>query len=235
MHLKIALAAAAAALAAAAGTAGAAGGGILYTFVGKLTATPSGGHVSLTIDGGNRPALRALLGQPVAQTFSYGSDTEFLHWNDGVPSVVQAGDLDSGDVVRVNVRAPRGSSLATIESTSAKLIGDHGPNPTKPDKPLFLFRGQVVSTGTSSITIEARGGDRRALRLLLGEPRTQTFAVGSSTIYLTWKGIVPTVTSLADVKPGDRVQIRVRAAAGSTLAEVEATTATKVTEHEPGS
>ena len=100
-----------------------------------------------------------MLGHDVDQTFSYGDSTEFLQWTGGVPKVVEAGDLDAGDYVRVNVRAPRGSSLATIESTNATLIGDHGTELTKPDKPEYLFRGEVVSTGSSSVTITARGGE----------------------------------------------------------------------------
>ena len=76
MRMKLVLAAAAAALAALAGAAGAAGKGIVYTFTGKLSATPSNGDISITIQAANLPALRALLGQPVDQTFSYGSSTE---------------------------------------------------------------------------------------------------------------------------------------------------------------
>ena len=48
---------------------------IHYAFVGKLTAVPSNGGVSITVEGGNRAALRAMLGQPVTQTFAYGADT----------------------------------------------------------------------------------------------------------------------------------------------------------------
>jgi FlaG/FlaF family flagellin (archaellin) len=232
--MKLVLAAAAATLAAAAGTAGAAGNGIVYTFMGKLSATPSNGDVSITVQAANPPALRAMLGQPLAQTFSYGSGTEFLQWTDGVPAVVQAGDLDAGDIVRVNVRAPRGSSLAQIEQTDATVVGDHGTGITKPDQPLFLFRGKVTAVGASSITIDARPGDRRARKLLEGQPRSQTFTVGADTIYLRWTGKVPAEISLADVKAGDPVAIRVRADKGSTLPQVEATPATKVVEHEPG-
>jgi hypothetical protein len=236
MRTKLFLAVATAALAGGvAATAGAAGGGVAYSFLGKLTAAPSGGHVSITVEGGNRPALRALLGSPVAQTFSYGDKTEFLQWANGVPKVVQAGDLQSGDWVRVNVRAPRGSSLATLESTAAGLIGDHGTQLTRPDQPDYLFRGTVASVGSSSVSVDVRGGNRRALRLLLGSSRTQTFAVGGSTIYLRWQGKVPTVTDLNDLKSGDKVAIHVRAAAGSTLGQVEATPAAKVAEHEPAS
>jgi hypothetical protein len=234
MRLKLFLAAGTAALAGvAAATAGAAGGGIAYSFLGKLSATPSGGHLSITVESGNRQALRALLGSSVAQTFTYGDKTEFLRWTSGVPKVVQADDLQAGDYVRVNVRAPRGSSLDTIESTAAGLIGDRGTQLTRPDQPDYLFRGTVGAVGSSTLSVEVRGGNRRALRLLLGGSRTQTFAVGGSTIYLLWQGKVPTVTELSDLKAGDKVAIHVRAKAGSTLAQVAATPAAKVAEHEP--
>jgi hypothetical protein len=235
MRMKLFLAAATAALAGVvAATAGAAGGGIAYSFLGKLSAAPSGGHVSISVEGGNRPALRALLGSSVAQTFAYGDKTEFLQWTNGVPKVVQADDLKAGDYVRVNVRAPRGSSLDTIESTAAGLIGDRGTQLNRPDNPDYLFRGTVASVG-SSVSVDVRGGNRRALRLLLGSSRTQTFAVGDSTIFLHWQGKVPTVTQLADLKAGDKVAIHVRAQAGSTLGQVESAPAARVAEHEPAS
>jgi len=234
MHTKVFLAAAVAALAGGiAATAGAAGGGIAYAFVGKLSSAPSGGHVSITVESGNRPALRALLGKPVAQTFSYGAQTEFLQWANGVPKVVQPDDLKAGDYVRVNVRAPRSSSLDTIASTNAGLIGDHGTSLNRPDQPDFLFRGKVAAVGSSTVSLDVRGGNRRALRLLLGSSGSRTFAVGDSTIFLRWQGKVPTVIELADLKAGDPVAIHVRAQAGSTLGQVEATAAAKVAEHEP--
>jgi hypothetical protein len=236
MHMKLLLAAAMAALAGlVAATAGAAGGGIAYSFLGKLSSTPSGGHISISVEGGNRPALRAMLASPVAQTFAYGDQTEFLRWTKGVPKVVAAGDLQAGDYVRVNVRAPRGSSLATIESTNAGVIGDHGTQLNRPDQPDYLFRGKVSAVGAASVTIDVRGGNRRALRLLIASSRTQTFAVGDSTIFLLWQGKVPTVTKLADLKVGDKVAIHVRVKAGSTLDQVEATPAAKVAEREPAS
>ena len=234
MRMKLVLAAATAALAAlGAASAGAAGGGIAYSFLGKLSAAPSEGHISIAVEGGNRPALRAMLGSSVAQTFAYGDKTEFLRWTNGVPKVVQAGDLQAGDYVRVNVRAPRGSSLDTLESTAAGLIGDHGTEPTRPDQPDYLFRGTVSAVGSSAVSVDVRGGNRRALRLLLGSSRTQTFAVGGSTIYLLWAGKVPTVIDRSDLKVGDKVVIHVRAKAGSTLGQVTATPAAKVAEHEP--
>ena len=234
MRMKLFLAAGLAALVGGvAATAGAAGGGIAYSFLGKLASTPSGGHLSITVQSGNRPALRALLGSSVDQTFAYGSETEFLQWTNGVPKVVQAGDLKAGDYVRVNVRAPGGSSLDTVARTNAGVIGAHGIELNRPGKPDFLFRGKVAAVGSSTVSLDVRGGNRRALRLLIGSAGTQTFTVGDSTIFLDWHGKVPTVIGLADLKPGDRVAIHVRAQAGSALSQVEATPAARVAEHEP--
>ncbi len=237
MRSKLVLAVAAAAVvstaAVAATAAGAATGGIRYSFLGKLTGVPDDGRVSISVESGNRPALRALLGKSVEQTFSYGDGTQFLKWTNGVPSAVHAGDLVAGDYVWVHVRAPRGSSLDTLEHTAAGVVGDHGAELSRPDKPLYLFRGKVTSVGSSTVSLAVAGGNRRALRLLVGQSRDQTFAVGGSTIYLSWSGKVPTVIGLSDLKSGDRIVVRVRSEAGSTLAQVEATPAFKVAEHEP--
>ena len=61
--------------------------GIVYSFVGKLSATPSGGKVSISVESGSPAALRAMLGRPVDQTFSYGDSTQFLQWSGGVPKI----------------------------------------------------------------------------------------------------------------------------------------------------
>src|SRR5205814_2682368 len=115
------------------------GGQVRYSFLGQLTTTPSNGGVSINVEGGNRLALRAMLGAPVTQTFAYGTTTEFLKWSHGIPTIVQAGDLAAGDYVTVNVRAPRGSNLAAVEQQQAGIVGDHGTQLFKPSQPLYLF------------------------------------------------------------------------------------------------
>jgi hypothetical protein len=207
--------------------------GIPYLFVGRLTATPSNGGVSITVEGGNRVALRAMLGRPVAQTFAYGGNTEFLQWSKGIPTVVQAGDLAAGDYVLVHVRAPRGASLADIEQQPSPLVGDHSSQLYKPTQPLYLFRGTLTAVGDSSVTLDVRGGNARAMRLLLGQSAGQTFTTGDQTIFLLWQGKVPTVISLSQLKVGDRVVVRIRAGKGSTLAQVESTAAVHVGDREP--
>ncbi|HSX21630.1 MAG TPA: hypothetical protein VLE97_02510 [Gaiellaceae bacterium] len=206
---------------------------IRYSFMGQLTAVPSNGGVSITVEGGNRAALRAMLGAPVTQTFDYGSNTEFLQWSDGIPTVVQAGDLKVGDYVWVHVRDDRGATLADIESKQAGLVGDHGATINPPSQPLYLFRGTLTSVQSASVTVHLAGGNARALRLLLGGSADQTFAFGSDTIFLLWQGKVPTVIDAAHLKVGDRIVVRIRADKGSTLAQVESTAAAHIGDREP--
>lgn len=210
--------------------------GIRYSFLGTVTAVPSNGGVSINVEGGNEAALRAMLGAPVTQTFAYGSDTEFLKWSKGLPAIVQASDLAVGDYVWVHVRAPRGSDLAAIEKVDAGIVGDHGTQLYKPDEPLYLFRGKLTAVGSDgSVTVDVAGGNHRAMRLLIGVGRSQTFSTGSGTIFLLWQGKVPSVIDASKLVVGDRIVIRIRAAAGSSLAQVEATAATHVGDREPAS
>jgi hypothetical protein len=207
--------------------------GIRYSFVGQLTAVPANGGVSIVVAGGNGPALRAMLGAPVTQTFAYDTSTEFLQWTKGVPAVVQPSQLSVGDYVRVNIRDRRGSSLEELEAKAASLVGDHGTQLYKPSLKLFLFRGTIASVGGSSVTVTVSGGNHAAERLMLGQPSTQTFTTGDSTIFLLWQGKVPTVIASSELKIGDTVVVRDRATKSSTLAQVEASPARHVGDHEP--
>jgi hypothetical protein len=208
-------------------------GKIRYSFLGQLTATPSNGGVSITVQGGNKPALKAMLGAPVTQTFAYGANTEFLKWSGGIPTVVQPGNLAAGDFVWVHVRAPRGSDLAAIEQTQAGIVGDHGTQLFKPSRPLYLVRGTLTSVGTSTVTVHVTGGNRHALRLLIGASGDQTFTFGDGTIFLLWQGKVPTVIDASKLVVGDRIVVRIRAAQGSSLAQVEATASNHIGDREP--
>jgi hypothetical protein len=237
MHTKIFLATVASALLAAsaafAGNGPARQHGMHYAFLGQLTATPANGGVSITVVGGTRAALRAMLGQPVTQTFAFGTNTEFLKWANGLPTIVQAGDLAAGDYVRVNVRAPRNATLAEIEQQPSGLVGDHGTTLNTPDNPLYEFRGTLSSASSTAVTLHVTGGTRRAMKLLIGQSADQTFTVGGETIFLLWQGKVPTVIDASKLVVGDKVVIRIRADKGSSLAQVEATAANHVGDREP--
>ena len=154
-------------------TGAAQGGGVRthYIFRGHLLATPPANatSISLTVEGGNRIALKKMLGSSVDQTFAVGTGTEFLRWSHGVPTVVHSSDLRAGDWIVVNVRAPHDASLSQIESRPAGIVSDRVAKPNRPTYPLFLFRGRLAApAGTSTVTVDVRGGNRRALRLVLG-------------------------------------------------------------------
>ncbi len=237
MRTRIFLVAAAVALAAAAtafaGNGSGKGNGIRYTFLGQLAATPANGAVPITVEGGNRVALRAMLGQPVTQTFAYDTSTEFLKWANGIPTVVQPGDLAAGDYVRVNVRDARDASLADIEQHAAGIVGDHGTQLFPPTQPLYLYRGTLTSVATTSVAVHVTGGNARGMRLLLGQSADQSFAFDGQTIFLLWQGKVPTVIDASQLKVGDRIVVRVRAAKGSSLGQVESTPAKHIGDREP--
>ena len=89
------------------------------------------------------------------------------------------GDLAADDYVTVNVRADRGASLDDDQGHGRPgIVGDHGQTLTKPNQPLYLFRGTFVSAGGGKVTIDVKGGNRRALRLMIGQAATQTFTIG---------------------------------------------------------
>jgi hypothetical protein len=232
MRVKILIATLAAALLSV-GAASANNGKVRYSFLGTLTTAPNNGGVSINVVGGNKPALRAMLGAPVTQTFAYGSTTEFLKWAAGKPTVVQPSSLAAGEYVWVHVRAPRNTSLADLEKIAAGIVGDHGTQLFQPSKPLYLFRGRLAAVGNGTVTVNVTGGNHRAMRLLLGAGASQTFTYGDSTIFLLWQGKVPTVIDASKLVVGDRIVVRIRAAAGSSLAQVGSTAANHVGDREP--
>src|SRR2546421_3361674 len=115
-----------------------------FIFNGRLLAD-AGGSSSLYVDvnGGNRLALKKLVGQSDNQHFAVDSNTQYLRWSHGVPTVVAESNLVAGDVVSVHVRAARDASLTQIDATPASRVADRGPAPGHAGKPLWLFVGTL--------------------------------------------------------------------------------------------
>lgn len=234
MRYRLFTTAALVALACAAATAALAGGnGRLYQFRGTVVGTGAN-TLTLTVEGGNRAALRAMLGQPQTETFTLGEQSEVLVWSKGIPTVGTLAAVKAGDWVRVNVRAKRNATLADVLATPPGIVGDHGTKPNPPSQPLFLFRGTVAGAPSGGhVALHVTGGNHRALKALVGEPADQTFTYDDGTIFLRWQGKVPTVIDATQLKAGDRVTIRVRAGGRSSLGEIRSTPANRVGEHEP--
>ncbi len=69
---------------------------------------------------------------------------------------------------------------------------------------------------------------------MLGQSLDETFTYDEGTIFLLWQGKVPTVIDPSQLKSGDRITVRVRAARAATLQQVESIPAAHVGDHEPG-
>jgi hypothetical protein len=238
MKLRLMLALAAAALAAVlvGGAAAQTGGhrGQRYSFSGELIAAPGANatNLSLQVETGNRPALKALIGAAQNQVFTLDSRTRVLIWSHGVPHVGSTSELQQGDFVTVNVRAPHDSTLQQLESTPAAAVADHAA--PRGGRPLWLFVGSVGGPQSGGhIALHVTSGNWKALHAMLGQSLDQTFTYDDGTIFLLWQGRVPTVIGPSQLKPGDRITVRIRAPRDASLAQVEATPAAHVGDHEP--
>ncbi len=98
----------------------------LYLFRGTFVSTADG-RVTIDVKSGNRHALRLMIGQPAPQTFSTGPETVFLHWDNRIPTVIDAAGLKAGDRIVIRIRADRGATLAEVETTAAKRVADREP------------------------------------------------------------------------------------------------------------
>jgi hypothetical protein len=210
-------------------------GTINFSFNGRLL-EDAGNSNSLFLDvkGGNKPALRKMLGQGHTQQFAVGPNTQYLRWTHGVPQVVDESNLVADDRVTINVRAPRSDSLAQIESTQSWRVADRGPFGRNPRQPLWLFIGNLqgpAAGGHFSLTMT--DGNHRALKALLGGSLSQTFTYDAHTVFVLWQGGVPHVISPSQLVVGDRVSVRIRAPQRYSLAQVESVPANHVGDHEP--
>jgi hypothetical protein len=211
------------------------GNGRLYQFRGDVVSA-SASSLQISVTGGNHLALKMLIGQSQNETFMLGAKSKILVWSNGVPHVGSAADLKQGDDVTINVRAKGGVSLAELLATPAATVADRGAQNAGRSKPLFLYIGTVAGGQSGGhISLHITSGNWRGLRTMLGQASVdQTFSYDNGTIFLLWQSRVPTVIEPSQLKAGDRITVRVRAARDSTLAQVEATAASHIGDHEPG-
>lgn len=210
-------------------------GAALYIFNGRMLADAgSGSTISVDVNGGNRLALKKLVGQSDSASFAVDANTQYLRWTHGVPTVVPESNLLAGDRVSVRVFADRRASLAQIEATAARRVADSGTSGRFPAQPLWLFRGTLDAPAAGGhLTLHITDGNLRALRAMLGQPLDETFRYDGHTIFVLWQGRVPTVISPGQLHTGDRISVRIRAPQRYSLGQVEQVPANHVGDHEP--
>ncbi len=205
-----------------------------YVFNGEVLSAPgaNAGSLSVQVEGGNHAALKALIGAPQNQVFTLDSGTRVLIARHGVPHVGNTSEIAQGDFVTLTVRAPHGASLQQLTSTPARGVSDHAaPHGARP---LWLFIGSVAGPQSGGhVALHVDSGNWKALHAMLGQSLDQSFAYDDGTIFLLWQGGVPTVIGPSQLKAGDRITVRIRAPRDATLAQVEATPANHVGDHEP--
>ena len=204
-----------------------------YVFNGEVATAPgaNAGSLSVQVEGGNHAALKALIGDAQSQNFTLDATTRVLLYGHGVPHVGNTSEIQQGDFVTVVVRAPHNSSLQQLDGTPAVTVSDHAA--PRGGRPLWLFSGSVGGPQAGHIALHVTSGNWKALNAMLGQPVDQSFTYDDGTIFLLWQGGTPTVIGPSQLKAGDRITVRIRAPRNSTLAQVEATPAARVGDHEP--
>lgn len=207
-----------------------------YSFNGRLSADAgSSPNIFVHVNGGNRLALKKLIGESRDAQFAVDANTQYLRWTHGVPTVVPESNLVAGDRVSVQITAPRRASLAEIEATAAWRVADRGQGGRYPRQPLWLFIGKLNAPASDGhLSLHISNGNLRALRAMLGEPLDETFSYSNRTVFVLWQGRVPTVISPSQLVVGDKISVRIRAPRSFSLAQVEQVPAKHVGDHEPG-
>ena len=96
---------------------------------------------------------------------------------------------------------------------------------------LYQFRGELLATSATSVSVQVEGGNHAALKALIGQSQNETFTTDATTEFLGWSNGVPHVISIGDLKTGDEVQVSTRTKAGASLADIVATPAALVGDH----
>ena len=186
--------------------------GIAYEFRGTAVVAPgpAAAQLQVQVSGGNRPALKALLGAAQPTTFTTAPGTRWIALNGNAPVLAASDTVLAGDRVRVVVRAPRHTPLATLVATPAASVTDLSAA-TRPGGRMFLFGATTAAIDTTArtITVDVDFGNWRGLYALLGQPVRQTFVYDASTVFLKWRRGVPIGIDPGLIHPGDRVTLRV--------------------------
>jgi hypothetical protein len=195
-----------------AGTASAHQRGIAYEFRGEAVVAPGAGatQIQVQVTGGNRPALKALLGAAQPTTFKTDSKTRWIVVVENAPRIGGPQAVLVGDIVRVVVRAPWHTPLADLLLKPAASVTDLSAR-TRPTGRLFLFgaTAAAIDMNAQTITVDVNFGNWRGLFALLGQPVRQTFKYDNNTVFLKWRHGVPFGVDPSKIQPNDPLTLRV--------------------------
>jgi hypothetical protein len=219
------------------GSASAHARGMAFEFRGTAVVAPGSAatQIQVQVTGGNRPALKALLGAAQPTTFTTDSKTRWIAVNGNAPVLGASATVLAGDLVRVVVRAPRHTPLATLVATPAASVTDLSAR-ARPAGRLFLFgaTASAIDTTAHTITVDVNFGNWRGLFALLGQPVHQTFTYDANTVFLTWRHGVPIGVDPSVIHAGVPLTLRVFGATWNTpLATLLATPLWRVKLGEP--
>jgi hypothetical protein len=233
----------AAAPAAAATTKAHAPAGQLYIVSGTIAAAPAASPTALSVQvsGGNRAALRALVGNAAEPlSFAVNRKTSYVAWTASVrgnaPSASTAVAMKVGDPVHLRIRARRHATLANLVARPVRIANDFAAAQRVTGKH-FVFEGRAVAVDATAgtITIDIRHGSYAALNALLGQSATQTFHYDPATLFISWTGRTPHSFLATQIKVGDPITLRTRAGGRTPLATLLAAPLWKVNDREPAS
>jgi hypothetical protein len=211
--------------------------GVAYEFRGTAVTAPGTGatQIQVQVTGGNRPALKALLGAAQPTTFTADAKTRWISVAGNTPMLSASDGVLAGDLVRVVVRAPWHTPLSTLVATPAASVTDLSAR-TRPAGRLYLFgaTASAIDTTAHTITVDVNFGNWRGLYALLGQPLHQTFTYDANTVFLQWRHGVPIGVDPSVIHAGDPLTLRVFATGWNTpLATLVATPLWRVKLGEP--
>jgi hypothetical protein len=215
-------------------------GGQLYIFRGTVAALPSAesSTLQITVTGGNRPALRALVGNTASPlAFTVDARTSYIAWTasarGNAPSSTDPNTVKVGDPVHLRILARHGAPLSRLLVRPVRMVNDFAAA-QKVTGRLFVFHGRAVAVDTTAktITIDIRRGNWFALNALLGQPSLQTFHYDAATLFLAWNRRTPHSFDPASIRFGDPITLRTRGTFATPLADLLAAPLYKVNDHE---
>jgi hypothetical protein len=215
----------------------------LYIFKGTVAVAPVAGATTLQISvtGGDRPALRALVGNTVSPlSFTVDSRTSYIAWTASErgngPSATTEDALKVGDPVHLRILSNRRAPLAQLLATPVRMVNDFAAAQSTTGR-LFLFQGRAVGVDTTAktITIDVQRGNWFALNAMLGQPTLETFHYDSATLFISWHRRTPHSFDPSAIKVGDPIMLKTRGVWNTPLATLLAAPLWKVNDHAPAS